>query len=194
MTVIITRGFEPSLRPVAAGLYWQAFGGKLGRVMQPEALALAHVARVMRPDHAFAALDPAGHLVGIAGFRSLTASFVGGSTADLRDSYGRLGGTLRGLMLSLLSQDVDNERFLVDGIAVRADRRGEGIGTRLVEALCAEAQARGYRQIRLDVVGGNVRARQLYERAGFATAARSRSRATAVLFGFDSVTTMVRPL
>ena len=30
MTVSIRRGLPPALRPQAAQLYWQAFGGKLG--------------------------------------------------------------------------------------------------------------------------------------------------------------------
>jgi len=194
MTYSVCHGFDPARRAEAAALYWQAFGGKLGRVMGPESRALAYVGRVMRPDHAFAALAADGTVIGIAGFRSPYGSFVGGGPADLRGAYGRAGGTLRAGLLALLTRDVDNDRFLVDGICVRADRRGQGIGRALLDALCNEGRARGYAQVRLDVVGENIRARALYERAGFAAAGLSHSRLTGVLFGFQTVTMMVRPL
>ncbi len=194
MSLAIRPGFDDARRAEAAALYWQAFGGKLGRVMRPEARALSYVARVMRPDHAYAAVGMDGEVVGIAGFRSPLGSFVGGGLAELRGTYGLAGGTLRAGLLSLLTRDTDNDRFLVDGLCVRADLRGRGIGRALLEALCAEGRARGYRQARLDVVGGNIRARALYERAGFVAAGQSHSRVTGLLFGFRSVTMMVRPL
>ncbi|AMY67411.1 GNAT family N-acetyltransferase [Frigidibacter mobilis] len=194
MSYQLRRGFDSARRAEAAALYWQAFGGKLGRVMGPEARALAYIAQVMRPDHAFSALSADGTVIGIAGFRSPYGSFVGGGSAELRGAYGRAGGTLRAGLLALLTRDIDNERFLVDGICVRADCRGQGIGRALLEALCNEGRARGYTQVRLDVVGENIRARALYERAGFTAAGQSRSRLTGVLFGFQTVTIMVRPL
>lgn len=194
MSYAIRHGFDSARRAEAAALYWQAFGGKLGRVMGPEARALAYVAQVMRPDHALAAVAADGTVLGVAGFRSPYGSFVGGGAADLRDAYGGLGGTWRAGLLALLARDTDNDRFLVDGLCVRADRRGQGIGRALLDALCAEGRARGYAQVRLDVVGENIRARALYERAGFAAAGLLHSRVTGVLFGFQTVTMMVRPL
>ena len=194
MSYKVCRGFDPARRAEAAALYWQAFGGKLGRVMGPEARAVAYVAQVMRPDHAFAALAADGTVIGVAGFRSPYGSFVGGGSADLRGAYGWAGGTLRAGLLAMLARDIDNDRFLVDGLCVRADCRGQGIGRALLEALCNEGRARGYAQARLDVVGGNVRARALYERVGFVAAGQTCSRVTGVLFGFQTVTIMVRPL
>ena len=41
MRVIIHHGLPDHLRHDAARLYWQAFGGKLGRVLGPERLAFA---------------------------------------------------------------------------------------------------------------------------------------------------------
>ncbi|MEI4473111.1 GNAT family N-acetyltransferase [Frigidibacter sp. MR17.24] len=190
----IALGFEEARRAEAAALYWQAFGGKLGRVMAPEARALDYVARVMRPDHAIAARGARGELLGLVGFRSPAGSFVEGGAADLRASYGRIGGSLRAAALAMMTRDTDNQRFLVDGFCVRSDQRGGGIGRALIAALCAEARARGYAEVRLDVVGENIRARALYEREGFVAAGASRSRVSALLFGFDRVMTMTRPV
>lgn len=190
----IQLGFPDARRPEAAAMYWQAFGGKLGRIMAPEARALAYITRVMQPSHVLAAVDDDGSLLGVVGFRTARGSFVGGGPADLRRTYGRLGGTLRAGLLALMIRDTDNERFLVDGFCVRADRRGEGIGRALIAALCIEARRRGYRQVRLDVVGENIRARALYEREGFRAAGLSHSRLSGWLFGFQTVTTMVREI
>lgn len=46
----ILTALPPHLKPEAARLYWQAFGGKLGRVLGPDALALRFLDRVIRCD------------------------------------------------------------------------------------------------------------------------------------------------
>jgi ribosomal protein S18 acetylase RimI-like enzyme len=52
-------------------------------------------------------------------------------------------------------------------IAVRPDRRGEGIGTALLDRLLTTAAARGCREVLLCVRADNPRARELYRRTGF---------------------------
>jgi [ribosomal protein S18]-alanine N-acetyltransferase len=52
-------------------------------------------------------------------------------------------------------------------IAVRPDRQGQGIGTALLADLLGTAEARGCREIFLDVRADNDRAHQLYVRTGF---------------------------
>lgn len=194
MKVDLNPGFHDADRHEVARLYWQAFGGKLGRVMAPERKALVYIRRVADPRHAICARAPDGTLVGIAGFKSARGALVDGGRADLRAAYGTWGALWRQLVLAAMPRDVDNLRFLVDGIAVRQDARGRGVGSALIEALCDEARTRGYREIRLDVIVENIRARALYERLGFVTISTDRSRFSAVLFGFASATSMVRRL
>lgn len=194
MGVTIYRGLHTHLRQDAARLYWEAFGGKLGRVMGPEAQALVFFERVIRADLCFAALDPEGRLIGIAGYKTPAGSFAGGSWDDLALVYGAFGGRWRGWLLWALNREVDNDRFLVDGICVTRTQRGKGVGSLLLAALCDEARGRGYPAIRLDVIDSNWRARALYERHGFMAAGRQRLGVLRHLFGFDASTTMVRPL
>ncbi len=52
------------------------------------------------------------------------------------------------------------------GIGVTRLRRGEGLGTRLLDGLCKQAKAAGFDQLSLSVVKKNP-ALRLYERAGF---------------------------
>ncbi|WP_017537974.1 ribosomal protein S18-alanine N-acetyltransferase [Nocardiopsis halophila] len=55
----------------------------------------------------------------------------------------------------------------VQTIAVRADAQGDGVGTRLLTTLLAEAQERGVTEMFLEVRSDNPRARELYRRFGF---------------------------
>jgi len=192
--VQIRLGLPDTLKPQAAQLYWQAFGGKLGRVMGPDCRAHAYLLRVLRTDHCICALSDNGDLLGIAGFKSPLGSFVGGEAEDLRAIYGRVGAAWRGGLLRLLQSDIDNERFLIDGICVARDQRGHGVGSALVTALMAEAIARGYPAIRLEVIDTNIRARALYERLGFSAWRSETLGPLRHVFGFSRAVTMVRAL
>lgn len=194
MGVTIFRGLHPQLRPQAARLYWEAFGGKLGRVLGPDDRALRFFERVIRGDLCFAAVEDGGELIGIAGYKTSLGSFAGGSWDDLTEVYGRIGGRLRGGVLWALAREVDNDRFLIDGICVAKAHRGKGVGSQLLAALYREAAERGYGVVRLDVVQDNFRARALYERQGFRAVRTEDLGVLRFLFGFASSTTMVRSL
>jgi ribosomal protein S18 acetylase RimI-like enzyme len=194
MAVTIFSGLHPHLRGDAARLYWEAFGGKLGRVLGPDTPALAFFERVIRIDHCLAALDENGALIGIAGYKTTSGSFAGGSWDDLNAVYGPFGGRWRGCILWALNREIDNDRFLVDGICVARSQRGNGVGSLLLAGLYDEAARRGYRSIRLDVVDANRRARALYERQGFVATRTESLGPLRHVFGFATSTTMVRPL
>lgn len=55
----------------------------------------------------------------------------------------------------------------VEGLAVRSDWQGQGIGTRLVEQAERLARLRGIPHLSLGVSGDNPGARRLYKRLGF---------------------------
>ncbi len=194
MWVGVQTGLPEAQRAAAVALYWQAFGGKLGTVLGPEARALRFLARVMRADHAIVALDADGNLLGMAGFKTPAASFAGGAASDIRACYGWAGAAWRLPLLWLLGREVDNHRFLLDGICVARDLRGRGIGSALMAAICDEARARGYTQVRLDVIDGNWRARALYERLGFEVEKTVGIGLLRHVYGFAATTTMVRTL
>jgi ribosomal protein S18 acetylase RimI-like enzyme len=194
MVVTVFHGLHAELRPQAARLYWEAFGGKLGRVLGPDERALRFFQRVIRGDLCFTAVDDAGQLLGIAGYKTPSGSFAGGTWDDLTGVYGHLGGRWRGAVLWALGREVDNDRFLIDGICVARAHRGKGVGSQLLAALYNEAAALGYGAVRLDVIQDNFRARALYERQGFQAVQTESLGLLRYLFGFASATTMVRPL
>lgn len=190
MTVTVQTGLPEPLRADAARLYWRAFRDKLGRILGPDDQGIALVRRVLDPTHCVAALSD-GQLLGVAGFKTAQSAFVDGTMGDLWAIYG-MGSLWRAGALALLSRDVDNERFLMDGIAVAPEARGAGVGTSLLHAICDEARLRGYSAVRLDVIDSNNRARALYEREGFRPVATETTGPARFLFGFRSATTMVR--
>jgi [ribosomal protein S18]-alanine N-acetyltransferase len=59
------------------------------------------------------------------------------------------------------------EDLHVNNVAVDPDARRHGIGSRLLEAVIAEASARGVERVLLEVRPSNVRARALYAKFGF---------------------------
>jgi ribosomal protein S18 acetylase RimI-like enzyme len=193
--MIVTKGFSDRDRSRIAALYWGAFGPKLNFAMGPRDKALAYFERVMSPEHAYCARDPDGTLLGVAGFKTAEGALVGGTFRDMAQVYGIAGAAWRVLVLSALERDVENLRFLMDGIFVEPAAQGRGVGSCLLEAIAQEAAARGYEEVRLDVIDSNARARALYERRGYravghhATGPLSRH-----VFGFRSATTMVRRL
>jgi ribosomal protein S18 acetylase RimI-like enzyme len=190
----VVAGLPDALRPQAARLYWQAFGTKLGRVLGPEDRALAYLERSISASHVMVALSDDDGLLGLIGFRSSEGGFAEGSMADLRAAYGRFGALWRAAAMRAISREVDNDRFLIDGICVAADARGQGVGTALIEALARDARTRAYSEMRLDVIDTNIRARALYERLGFRAVRSETLGPLRHLFGFQTAITMVRPL
>lgn len=80
------------------------------------------------------------------------------------------GGDLCGYAGLLVSDDTAD----IQTLAVAPKRQRRGIGRTLLEALIAEAQARGMREVLLDVRAGNEPALALYGRYGFERFARRR--------------------
>ncbi|WP_296422647.1 GNAT family N-acetyltransferase [Yoonia sp.] len=188
----ITIGIPEANRAEAAALYWEAFGEKLGFVLGPKYRALVFVTRVLRSDHGICAHDDQGRLLGVAGFKTMHGALVGGSFRDMQHVFGWVGATIRVLLLAALERDTDNERFLMDGIFVAQEARGQGVGTALLHAVAAEAKRRGYRQVRLDVIDTNPRARALYLHEGFTEVDTHSIGILRHIFGFSAATTMVR--
>lgn len=188
----ITRGVPHHDIAHAAQLYWSAFGDKLGRVMGPEHRAIAYVERALGLDHAICAHDPGGRLIGIAGFKTFEGALVNGRLRDMAAIYGLIGALWRAVLMALLISDTDNERFLIDGLAVASSARGHGVGTALLLAIFDEARRQGYAEVRLEVAGDNHRARALYERMGFVAVTQLDMGVLRHIFGFASTTTMIR--
>lgn len=192
--VSIRRGFLEDQRDDTALLFWEAFSGKLGKILMPEVRALRLIRRILDPEFAFSAVSHDGKLLGLAGFKTSEGGFSGGDLSDLVSVYGLFGGLWRGILLELLERPLKRDVLLMDGIFVHADARGKGVGTMLLDAIVDEARCRNLSSVRLDVIDTNPRARALYERAGFVAGATEEVGFLSDILGFRSTTTMIRRL
>ena len=188
----VTTGIPDANRAEAAALYWDAFGEKLGFTLGPKYRALIFITQVLRSDHGICAFGDDGRLLGVAGFKTKHGALVGGGFHDIRRVYGWVGASIRIMLLASLERDVENDRFLMDGIFVAPEARGKGVGTALLKAVYAEARARGYQQVRLDVIDTNPRARALYLQEGFKELGTRQVGIMRYIFGFSASTAMVR--
>lgn len=75
--------------------------------MQPERKALDFLERVIDSEFACSVLNRSGDLFGLAGFKTSIGSLVGGDLSDFVQSYGWLGASWRGTLLSFLERDVE---------------------------------------------------------------------------------------
>lgn len=194
MTVSVSRGFSEAERGLAAHLFWQAFSGKLNKIMGPEERGVAFFERVLNPDYALVARDKDGQMLGLAGFKTSSGGLTEGSITDLAQVYGWLGGTWRGLILSVLERKTQPGVFQMDGIFVAAEARGQGVGTKLLSAIKAEALRTGMTEVQLDVIDTNPRARELYAREGFRVVGEEETGPFRHLFGFTISTRMSWPV
>ncbi|MFI0975642.1 GNAT family N-acetyltransferase [Streptomyces sp. NPDC021093] len=175
----------------AAELYWEAFGRKLGPALNPPAEAIPFLAARLDTDRAVCALLD-GQLVGLAGYQLGGRALIGGSASDVLRTYGWVRGLHRVVLLALFTRRPAAGQLVMDGIAVDARVRGRGVGSLLIEEVAAVAAEHGCREIRLDVIDVNPRARVLYERRGFTAVRTERTPYLRRLLGFGAVTTMHR--
>ncbi|MGI5166384.1 GNAT family N-acetyltransferase [Spirillospora sp. CA-253888] len=191
--ITIRRSLPAGAERRAAELYWEAFGRKLGAALNPPEKAVPFIAAHLNADRAVCALMD-GRLVGLAGYQVGGRSFTGGTVTDVLREYGWIGGLWRVPLLALFERQVASGQLVMDGIAVDGEARGRGLGSLLLEEIAAVAAEHGRREIRLDVIDVNTRARALYERRGFTAVRTVRTPYLRRLMGFGAVTTMRRPV
>ena len=191
MKVTVSPGFSEHHRADVAALFWAAFEAKLTPALGDAARAQAFIARSLRPDFAFSAVDETGTLLGVAGIKTERGGLLTGHYADLKAVYGPFGGFWRGAILDQFERPLAPGVLQMDGIFVAQAARGRGVGTQLLDAVIWTARMNRCAQVRLDVVDENPRARTLYERYGFRETGRVRAGILAPLLGFREAATMM---
>lgn len=191
--VQIAVGFGPEHRQAAANLYWNAFSRKLDHAIGPKDRGLGLIERSLDPSRAVAAFQQ-DELVGLAGFSLDGTALTNIRARDILKEFGPWSGLRRIAWASILHRTPGSDELLVDGIVVRADRRGHGIGTKLLFRLFDVALAHQKRVVRLDVVDTNPAARRLYEKLGFLEIKTERVPFLRRVMGFSAATTMERPV
>lgn len=193
-TYTIQQGLPHILRQQAAELYSSAFERKFRPFFGPRAKSISLVSQSLQPDLAFVAVRDQ-KLLGLAGIQFAEKRFVDVKRRTLISEFGGVSGLLRHTFMELFfARPHEAGVLLMDGIAVRDEARGQGIGTALLEAVYAYAATHHFSSVRLDVIDTNPRARKLYESFGFVSTRTSHFPFLKSLLGFSAVTTMVKRL
>lgn len=103
---------------------------------------------------------------------------------------GFIRGNWAAVIFSLYERTPLPGELVIDGLAVRSDVRGQGVGTKLLEAIVQYAAQKAFPTIRLDVIDINDGARRLYERFGFVATGTEYFEYLRWLLGFGGSTTM----
>lgn len=192
--VSVTVGIAGGDRLRAAEIYEEAFAAKLGIAIKHQEHRISLLRDGLNLGYAIAARH-GEYLVGIAGFTTESNAFTGGITyRKILKEVGFFKGQKAAFILSLFERKARENELLMDGIAVCAEHRGEGHGTRLFDALKVYAKDHNYKSIRLDVVDTNADARRLYERLGFVVERTNTFEALRPWLGFGASSTMVYQL
>ncbi|MEL7091606.1 MAG: GNAT family N-acetyltransferase [Pseudomonadota bacterium] len=191
-TMDIHRGLPKGFEAAAAALYWQAFEGKLSRLMGPADRAQAFFTETINPAAVIAAIE-GDALLGVAAFKHVPDGFSTGGMGALWRHYGP-SSLWRAFPLALLERKAPAGVLQMDGICVAAAARGRGVGTALLNGLFDYARDTGFQAVTLDVIDRNPRARALYERIGFAAQGQHSAWPLRGLLGFDYATRMVKTL
>jgi ribosomal protein S18 acetylase RimI-like enzyme len=179
-------------REAAAELYWDAFGRLLRPALGRSPNAVAVLADGIDPRRAIAAMD-GDQLVGVIGLHYAGHAFTHLTARSLVRHLG-LRGVPRLVPLLLFNGRPDAGELRLDGIAVRPERRGQGIGSQLLQEAARRAALLSIDVIRLEVVDTNPRARALYEREGYVAVRTESTPYLRRMMGFSAVTTMERRL
>ena len=192
--VNVVRKIPEIHRTQAVALYEEAFGNKFAAAIPAQSKRLELLHQAMDLEYAFGAIVD-NTLVGLAGFSTASGSLTGGITFKLlRETLGLLPALRAALVFSLYERKPKPEELLMDGIAVAAPYRGQGVGTQLLHALCQHGSTHSYKTLRLDVIDTNDAARRLYEREGFVATHTEHFEFLRKFLGFGAATTLVRQL
>ena len=187
-------GLPETLRGQAAVLYDEAFRKKFAPIVTDRDQRISILTDSICPAFAIVALD-AGRLAGLVGFYEGDRSFTSGGTAKgLIKRLGWLRGLRAAILFSLFHKKPSEGVLRMDGIIVDPTLRGKGIGSELLDLLTKYALDHGWKQIRLDVVDTNPKARHLYERKGFVAVHTYPHPYLTRLMGFGASTMMVKYL
>jgi ribosomal protein S18 acetylase RimI-like enzyme len=150
--------------------------------------------RDLDPERAIVATT-GDQLLGIAGVHHDGRQLTAVPMRSIIRTFGLVGGTVKALVLGVLFDRKPRKGELVmDGIAVHAEARGRGVGTKLLEEVIAYAGELQFRAVRLDVIDTNPRARALYERFGFVAERTEQTPYLRRWLGFGAATTMIRSI
>jgi ribosomal protein S18 acetylase RimI-like enzyme len=196
--VRIAQGLTDEQVSAAVAILLEAFDEKIAYELRPTSAEQAAriTAAGIAPEQAWCALAEDGSLVGLAGVAAPGLPFYHVPFGLMRVEFGLIGAFQRWAygLLEVLARPRRQGTRRIEVLAVRADARGSGVGTALLEAAVSGAHDEGAARLLLEVVDTNGRAKELYERAGFRCTRTIRSGLLTSGAGYSAVHFMRRDL
>ncbi len=183
-------GLAEKYRLAAVELYDEAFGDKFAVAIPCREKRLKFLQTCFSLEYVIAAIYQ-NKLLGIAGFQTPSGSLTSGiNYQTLLSELGIIRGHWAALIFDLYDRKALADELIMDGIAVHADARGKGIGSCLLKEVANYAKQNHFKQVRLDVIDINDKAKSLYERMGFKAIKTESYPYLKFLLGFSGSTTM----
>ena len=190
----IRRGLSEGQRAAAAAILWDAFAGKLGRVLRSREDAVAALAPGLDPTATVTATSN-GELVGVMTLKDHELEALRPRWSDFARVYGRVRGAVRLALLGLLDGSAEQGTLSVDALAVAESARGKGVGGALLAEAERIAEEREHGSLKLEVLAANEGAIRLYQRTGYRIVRTSRLwPPLSTLFGFRHYHLMTKDL
>jgi ribosomal protein S18 acetylase RimI-like enzyme len=137
-----------------------------------------------------------GSAVGFAGLEYLGKSFI---EPNKRQAVRMLG--FRGLLVRLVFWTVALFNRSMPGdiniraLAVSADNRGKGIGTKMLYSIIKYAKLKDFSKIKIEVTSANPNAKRLYTKIGFrASKVQKMPNPLSTIVGFDKIIELIYKL
>lgn len=183
-------GIPEKYRLAAVDLYDEAFGKKFSVAVRNREDRKQLFTRGLALKYAIGAVSKKG-LLGIAGFYTAEGSLTGAITyRDLVSQLGFFKGNRAAVVFSLYERTPKPGELVMDGLAVRSDVRGMGVGSTLLDEILKYAKQHGCNRVRLDVIDTNPKAKKLYEHLGFEAVKTENFLYLKSILGFGGVKTM----
>lgn len=166
LDIEIADSINTSQRIRAIEILYCAFEQKIRALIKSKEKALAIYNESLKNDQVFYAFLN-GNVAGLIGLQYENKNFLEFKYKDLRKYFNPLHSFFIYKIYRLTSPKIKEDVLRIDSIAVDKSYRGMGIGTQLINKVFEFAKKRGFKEVILEVVDTNPRAKALYEKIGF---------------------------
>ena len=192
MNLEIKFGAPKNQRARVAKIFYKSFEDTFSKFFGTQNKAITFISTCLRDDRTLVAFKD-DVAVGFAGLEYSGKSFIDASLHQTVRIYGleAVRIVLFGVIFWLFNRTKKYELHL-DSLAISANERNKGIGSKLLQSTIDHAQSKGFSQIKLEVIETNQNAIRLYERIGFKESKVQKiPYPFSKLLGFESVTEMI---
>jgi len=150
----------------AMNIFYSAFKQKIRHLIKSREKAVAVYKNSINKDRVFYALIE-NDVVGIAGLHYENKNFIDIKYSNLRKHFNPLRSFFIYWIYKIVSPKVKEDAVRIDSIAEKEQFRSAGIGTELINKVLEFAKNKAFKEVILEVVNTNPKAKKLYERMGF---------------------------